>query len=170
MIIPPAEWYRQQDLSKHYIRKTDLPFETGVSRGQLRCIKACADAGMQFLYGDVHHSYAVIADNRMRKGRIYGFRLKDWLSIAPNGDGIPFHATHLDGTIAAAALCVFSRKDVLFVSAWGDSEGEENSPVAFLCARLYNWCSIHHIHTLDIGVAGDENLSSFKKRLGFSCG
>ena len=134
---PPAEWYREQDLSKHYMRRTDRPWEEGVSRGQLRCISACRDAQLGCFEDDLYKCYSVIADNRMRKGRAYGIGLRDWVDLYSSGAGKCLSVVTPTLIPYAAALCVQVSPTVLYVSAWGDIEKVDNlSPVVFLCKML----------------------------------
>ena len=165
---PPAIWYAEQDLSQHYMRRTDRPFEEGVSRGQLRCIGACNDAQLGFFEDDLYKCYAVIADNRMRKGRQYGIGLRDWMDLYSNNQGKCFSVTTPLGIPYAAALCVPVSDETCYISAWGDIDKVDNlSPVTFLCKGLYLWLRQHGFSTMDIGIGGDPGLDDFKRRLGF---
>lgn len=169
-MIPPAEWYAQQDRTKHYMRRTNRPFEEGVSRGALRSIGTCNDAQLGFFPEEFYKCYAVVADNRMRKGRKYGIGLRDWLDLYGSGEGMCFAAISPTCIPYAAALCVRVAPRVLYVSGWGDIAGVDNlSPVTFLCKGLYQWCRQNGFETLDIGIAGDDpGLAEFKRRLGFA--
>ena len=168
---PPAEWYREQDLSKHYMRRTDRPFEEGVSRGQLRRIAKCESAGISFGTANVHEAYSIIADNRMRKGRFYGMRLHSCALLQSTGYGYCFKV-HREGYFPdAAAFCVKASDSAVYVSGWADSEGTEGySPVCLLARGIYQWCQQNCFTTLDIGIGGDPGLDAFKERLGFRLG
>ena len=167
---PPAIWYAEQDLSKHYMRRTDRPWEEGVSRGQLRCLKDAEDSELRFVDGSVFSAYAVIADNRMSKGRIYGMRLLDCLALTSHNKAKSF-TVYAPASIVAAAFCVLVKPDVCYVSGWSHIEGVlPFSPVPFLCKGIYEWCAANGFTTMDIGIGGDPGLDAFKIRLGFRLG
>lgn len=168
-IIEPAEWYAQQDLNRHYMRRTNRPFEEGVSRGQLRCITEAKRAGLHFGIADVYSTYAIIADNRMSKGRSYGMRLMDCIELRRSGKAICFDV-YSPMAHVAAAFCVFVKPDVCYISGWSHIDGIlPFSPIPFLCAKIFEWCKNSSIDTLDIGIADEPSLVEFKRRLAFRC-
>lgn len=152
-MLPPSEWYAQQDLSKHYMRRTDRPFEEGVSRGQLRVAYnyICEPS-------TIEKCYPIIIENRDRKGRKYGMAYNDLIGIRSQ-----VHCFLIPKM--AAAICVVVAPTTCYVSSWGDVSGY--SPVVSLCRYIYGWCPLHGFDTLDIGIGGDEGLDNFKRRLGF---
>ena len=163
---PPAEWYAEQDLSKHYMRRADRPWEEGVSRGQLRRIAKCEATGMVFGKCDIVIAYTYVEENRLDKGRKYGMTFKDWEAL----ERIPStaYSFSLEPDHAAVALCVVVSSTVLYVSGWSHRRGYDNlSPVCLLAKGIYNYCAANGFTTLDIGIGGDPGLDSFKRRLGF---
>lgn len=167
-ILEPSEWYAKQDLSKHYMRRTDRPFEEGVSRGQLRCLKSAKDDALIGGMTDVLSAYAVISDNRMAKGRAYGMRLRDCLDLAQANMAKCFHVYSVAG-IEAAAFCVLIKPNICYVSGWANIHGSSlpYSPIPFLAKKIYEQCAFDGIDIMDIGIADELNLIEFKERLGF---
>ena len=163
---PPAEWYREQDLSKHYMRRTDRPFEEGVSRGQLRRIAKCEES-LMFVRSEISLCYPIINANRIAKGRTYGMTWADLQSIS--GDVLCWHIYSPSwDLIHAAAICVRINPSTIYCSAWGHASGlNKLSPVTFLAKGIYNYCTANGFSTMDIGVGGDPGLDIFKRRLGF---
>ncbi len=165
---PPAEWYSEQDLSRHYMRRTDRPFEEGVSRGQLRRIAKCESVGMDFRKTDLYTAYAIVAENRRLKGRTYGISLYEWTQCIGNSLGTAyFFEVNWVWSVASAIVVDVGNRSV-YVSAWADTEGmEDYSPVCMLARGIYRWCEIRDIDIMDIGIGGDPGLDAFKERLGF---
>lgn len=167
-MIPPAEWYSQQDLSQHFMRRTDRPFEEGVSRGQLRRIAKCESVGMEFRNTSIYTAYAIIAENRRLKGRTYGISLHDWTQFIGNSMGQVYFFECNWAFAVAAAIIVDVGNSSVYVSAWSDTEGmEEYSPVCLLARGIYSWCQTREIAIMDIGIGGEPSLDDFKRRLGF---
>ena len=167
---PPAIWYQEQDLSQHYMRRTDRPWEEGVSRGQVRCIESAYKDGLHFGTSNIYTTYSVIADNRMSKGRCYGMRLMDCLELCRTDLATCFDV-YSPRSIVAAAFCVFVKPDTVYVSGWSHIEGVlPFSPVPFLCKGIFDWCAANNFTTLDIGIGGDPGLDAFKERLAFKKG
>jgi len=153
MILQPSEWYAKQDLSQHFMRDTLRSFEEGVSRGERRHMLNYA-----VQLSDIDDCYPIIVENRARKGRNYGMAYKDLFDIKE-------HTRCFLIPDMAAAICVVVSQTSLYTSAWGHISG--NAPVVSICKHIYDWCAANGFTTMDIGIAGDENLANFKRRLGF---
>ena len=117
--------------------------------------------------------YDAIVDNRRKKGRCMSM---PWSDVEAMEAAFParthlFGAWHAGGLVAAA-LCVTVNPRILYVHAWGETEGAEAlSPVSLLAAEVYAFAQASGATLLDLGTSSvhgivDPGLAGFKRSLG----
>jgi hypothetical protein len=123
-------------------------------------------------------AYAVVSANRTRRGHPMTMtfpQVATMRALFPEKMflfGVSRPGT--SGSLAAAAICLAVRPDVLYVLYWGDAdEMETYSPIVLLASEIYRFCQQRHYVLLDAGISTvegvpNEGLVNFKRRLGFS--
>lgn len=151
-------------------------FEDVIDRGnrkQLRKAEREAASARRLDIADLEQAYAVIVENRAKKGRTPSM---DWPSIASMRDRFPdavsCFGVHLQGRMIASAICLRINPSVLYVFYWGEVAGVENlSPVTLLARTIYESCQENGIGLLDLGTSTwhgvpDLGLVRYKQNLG----
>lgn len=169
-LLSPAEYYaavRKLCNGKlRYMRRVEGPFEDGLAKGERKRLKRLEREGFRVEQGSLPVCYPIIEENRKRKGRKYGMAYRDWLKIAETPETV-YSFVVMPGLLAAA-ICARVEPRTLYVSAWGDAQGQEKySPVVLLAKGIYDWCAVNNFTLLDIGIADEPGLIAFKERLGF---
>jgi hypothetical protein len=119
--------------------------------------------------------YELLKENRASKGHQISMtlhQLEEMRILFPN-EFLLFGV--FDGErLAAAAVCLRIKNNILYVFYWGDSFGYASfSPVVQLAAEIYTFCQSEGVEIMDIGTSTEGSLPNFglinfKKGLGFS--
>jgi hypothetical protein len=121
----------------------------------------------------LEESYALISESRKNKGypitltlqeleAMFGLFPEDYLLF-----GI-FDKTKM----IAASVCIRINSQILYSFYVGDHHAyRPYSPITLLISEIYNFCGIHHISLLDLGLSTDrgvmnKGLYTFKKSFG----
>lgn len=169
----------QNELNFSRAVSKDIAFESGLSRGNQRCLKALLDR--EYTWHMHNHAelpalYDVIKNNRAERGFEISMtcaQIQTMIDLFP--DRYHLFSIQKDKQIAAAAICIQLEPHVLYVFYWGHLKTyQKDSPVVLLAKAIYSFCQEHSSITLmDVGTStenGQPNagLIQFKKSLGFT--
>lgn len=159
-----------------YIVVEGRPLIERLDRGNQKRLRNAVASGYEgFALSEAEHEagYLVIAANRARRG----FPLSmTWQQVAEMRATFPedFQMVGIrrEDAIVAAAICLRTEPEVLYVYAWGEADAMESlSPITLLASTLHDHCRTHGLGTLDLGtstVEGQPNygLLTYKRHLG----
>lgn len=162
----------------HSISVTNEPMMDRINRANQKRWRKCEREGFVFAEeSDVEgfqRVYDTISSNRAAKGYQVSMTLAALMEMRENFPGkVHFFSCSHQGNVAAAAVCMAIRSDILYVFYWGDEPGyEQYSPVAYLAERIYSYAMKNGFRILDAGTStlhGVPNygLMNFKEALGF---
>lgn len=119
--------------------------------------------------------YSTIAANREAKGHALSMSLDQIEQMAQAfPKDVTLFGIPVGMELAAAAICLRVRPDVLYVFYWGDRPGyATQSPVVALAAAIADYCRTEGIGLLDagtstVGAEPNPGLIQFKRGLGFT--
>lgn len=161
----------------HSLQVDERALQERMSYGNVKRLRKCHKEGLQAVPlppDALPRVYETLAANRASKGYAMSMTLSQLQEMAQQIPG----AMHLFGCgagdeLAAAALCLRLRQDVLYVFYWGDRPGYgTQSPVVSLADGIYQFCQTEEIALLDVGTSTlnhepNHGLIRFKQGLGF---
>ncbi len=162
----------------HSVAVTEAPLMERINRANQKRWRKCEREGFVFAEEqDVEgfrKVYEVIRENRASNGIQISMSFEGLMEMHANFPGkVHFFSCSEQGKIAAGAICIAIRSDILYVFYWGDVTGyEQYSPVVYLAENLYSYAMGAGFKVLDIGTStlhGVPNygLIKFKEALGF---
>lgn len=162
----------------HSISVTNEPLMGRINRANQKRWRKCEREGFVFAEesdtGGFQRVFNTISNNRVSKGYKVSMTIEALMEMRSNFPGkIHFFSCSYQGNVAAAAVCMAIRSDILYVFYWGDEPGyEQFSPVAYLAERIYSFAMENGFKILDVGTStlqGIPNygLINFKEALGF---
>lgn len=166
----------QCDLN-HSLEVDARPLRDRMSYGNVKRLRKCEKEGAQTAALPAQALpvvYETLSLNRASKGHTMSMtlaQLEDMQQRFPE-------AMHLFGCsigqeLAAAALCLRVKADVLYVFYWGDRPGYASlSPVVCVAEVVHDFCQEEGIRLLDVGTSTldrhpNHGLIHFKRGLGF---
>ena len=157
-------------------RPLNIAFADELSDGARKKLAKCNRAGYRGVLLDRRQwreAYQLLAANRARAGRKLSLPFQRIIDLEDALHGAHLFFGTFDGKrMAAAAICLRVRSDILMCYAWGDAEKNEFAPTVQLCQRIYEEACFMSCRLLDVGIsteAGVPNvgLINFKQGLGF---
>jgi hypothetical protein len=163
------------------LRVDASPFTGRLEHGNAKRLRKCIrdDFKSSVLPLDaLEPAYAVVSANRARRGHPMTMTFPQVATMRALFPQKMFlfgvSRAGATGSLAAAAICLAVRPEVLYVLYWGDADGMETySPIVLLASEIYGFCQQHRYALFDAGISTvegvpNEGLVNFKRRLGFS--
>lgn len=154
----------------------DRPLAARMEYGNRKRLNKCLREGFttaQLPPADYRRAYAVIADNRRRKGYPVTMTFDEITRMVEVfGDRVMVFGVSRGRELVAAAVCIAVSRDVLYVFSWGDVEGvQDYSPIVLLAGAIYDHGQSKGFKIMDVGIstvdgAPNHGLIRFKRGLG----
>ncbi len=162
----------------HSIPVTEQPLMAKINRANQKRWRKCDREGFVFTeerdIAGFRKVYEVIRENRAANGIQISMTFEGLMEMHMNFPGkVHFFSCTHQGKMAAGAVCIVIRPDILYVFYWGDVAGyEQYSPVVYVAEKLYSFAMGAGFKLLDIGIStlqGVPNygLIKFKEAMGF---
>lgn len=178
LYVLQSSGYQIGQCDLNYTASTEgAPPSERMNYGNRKRLKKCEREGLiasLLPIGALEAVHSAIAANRQAKGYELSMtldQLKEMATAFP--DDMLLFGIPADQELAAAALCLKVRQDVLYVFYWGDRPGyATQSPVVALAATIADYCQANGIGLLDagtstVGAEFNSGLIQFKRGLGF---
>jgi hypothetical protein len=160
----------------YYLPVTVSPFELALHHSEKRRLKKCLLANFQFqeeILPDLAEVYAFVKASRLRRGYPLTLGWEDFNTLFTQFPEQYQVFTVKDGpNVVALTVTVRINDRILYNFYPADAANYQTfSPTVFLIKGLYDYCQLHGLGQLDLGIASDDLLPNyglicFKKNLG----